>query len=115
MNIKKRSGSEPIIMDEGGASGIRFYPMITEKDGAPNFAMRLFEFAPSGHTPRHTHAWEHEVVITAGSGFVLKEDRKIPIEKDDFILVPPGMLHQFIAGDDGMDMVCVVPNEGQPK
>ena len=84
MKIKKISGYDPIIMDDGEASGIRFYPMITEKDGAPNFAMRLFEIRPSGHTPKHTHGWEHEVVITAGSGFVLKIDEKIAIEKDDF-------------------------------
>ena len=115
MKIKKISGYDPIIMDDGEASGIRFYPMITEKDGAPNFAMRFFEIRPSGHTPKHTHDWEHEVVVTAGSGFVLKVDEKIAIEKDDFILVPPGVLHQFIAGEEGMSMVCVVPNEGQPK
>jgi quercetin dioxygenase-like cupin family protein len=115
MIIKKRSQSDPIIMDDGEISGIKFYPMLTEKDGAPNFAMRLFEIKPSGHTPKHTHAWEHEVIITEGSGFVLKIDEKIAIEKDDFILVPPGLLHQFIAGEKGMSMVCVVPNEGQPK
>ena len=42
-------------------------------------------------------------------------DISLAIEKDDFILVPPEMLHQFIAGENGMNMVCVVPNEGQPK
>ena len=115
MKIKKIPDTEPVIMDDGEVSGIKFYPMLTEKDGAPNFAMRLFEIEPSGHTPKHTHEWEHEVVITSGSGFVLKKDEKIPIEKNDFILVPPGLLHQFIAGDAGMSMVCVVPNEGQPK
>jgi quercetin dioxygenase-like cupin family protein len=115
MIVKKRSQSDPIIMNDGEVSGIKFYPMLTEKEGAPNFAMRLFEIEPSGHTPKHTHNWEHEVIITEGSGFVLKVDEKIAIEKDDFILVPPGLLHQFIAGENGMNMVCVVPNEGQPK
>ena len=115
MKIKKLSDMDPIIMDDGEAAGIRFFPVLTEKDGAPNFAMRLFKIAPSGHSPRHEHAWEHEVVVTAGSGFVLNVDQKIAIEKDDFILVPPGRLHQFIAGEQGMSMVCVVPNEGQPK
>ena len=54
MKIKKRSNTDPIIMDGGEVSGIKFFPMITEKDGAPNFAMRLFEIEPSGHTPKHT-------------------------------------------------------------
>ncbi|MCD4669074.1 MAG: cupin domain-containing protein [Actinomycetia bacterium] len=115
MKIKKKSKLTPIIMNDGEVSGIKFFPMITKKDGAPNFAMRLFEIGPLGHTPKHTHPWEHEVAILSGSGHVLKVDKKIAIEKDDFILVPPGMLHQFTAGENGMNMVCVVPNEGQPK
>lgn len=102
-------------MDGKEVSGIKFYPMLTQKDGAPNFAMRLFEIEPSGHTPKHTHTWEHEVVITSGSGYALKENEMIPIEKNDFIFVPQGLLHQFVAGDRGMSMVCVIPNEGQPK
>ena len=115
MIIKKLRKTEPVVMDGGEVSGIYFFPMNTRKDGAPNFAMRLFEIKPLGHTPKHTHGWEHEVVIISGSGYVLKEDEKISIEKDDFILVPPGLLHQFQAGKEGMSMVCVVPNEGQPK
>lgn len=114
MIIKKLRKTEPMIMDGGEVSGIRFFPMLTVKDGAPNFAMRLFEIRPSGHTPGHTHSWEHEVVIISGSGYVFKDDEKIAIEKDDFILVPPGLRHQFVAGEEGMSMVCVVPNEGQP-
>lgn len=115
MKIINKSESDPILMNDGEVSGIKFYPMITEKDGAPNFAMRLFEIEALGHTPKHTHPWEHEVVVLSGSGHVLKVEEKIAIKKGDFILVPPEMLHQFIAGENGMDMVCVVPNEGQPK
>ncbi len=115
MEIKNKSYREPIIMDDGQSSGIRFFPMITKKDGAPNFAMRLFEIGPSGHTPKHSHPWEHEVVILSGSGYVIRGDEKTAVAKEDFILIPPDMLHQFIAGRKGMNMVCVVPNEGQPE
>ena len=100
---------------EGGSSKLKVRWLITKETGAENFVMRLFEMEAGGNSPFHTHAWEHEVVVTAGSGFVLNVDQKIAIEKDDFILVPPGRLHQFIAGEQGMSMVCVVPNEGQPK
>jgi quercetin dioxygenase-like cupin family protein len=30
--------------------------LITERDGAPNFAMRIFDIEPSTSTPFHTHA-----------------------------------------------------------
>jgi len=115
MIIKKLKGLAPIAIDDDSASGIKFFPMLTKKDGAPNFAMRLFKIGPNGHTPKHTHGWEHEVMVVSGSGYVMKEDEKIAIEKDDFIFVPPEFLHQFIAGDEGMSMICVVPNEGQPE
>ena len=114
MKIKKKGEINPVIMDGGEVSGIKFYPMITVKDGAPNFAMRLFEIKPNGHTPKHTHEWEHEVFIVSGDGLVFKDGKEIAIDKDTFLLVPKGELHQFIAGDKGMNMVCVVPNEGQP-
>jgi quercetin dioxygenase-like cupin family protein len=114
MKIKKKSEATPESMDSGEVSGIKFYPMITAKDGAPNFAMRLFEIGPDGHSPKHTHDWEHEVFIVSGNGHVFKDGQEIPIEKDTFLLVSKGELHQFIAGDEGMSMICVVPNEGQP-
>ena len=114
MKIKKKKDINHRIMNDGEAKGIKFFPAITAKDGAPNFAMRLFDISPKGHTPKHAHNWEHEVYIISGNGFILKGENKIPVEKEDFILVPADELHQFMASDDGMSMICVVPNEGQP-
>lgn len=114
LKIKKKNEFEPEIMNDGKTAGIKFFPMITRKDGAPNFAMRLFEVGPNGHTPKHSHDWEHEVFIVDGNGYVMKGDKEIPVEKDDFIFVPPEELHQFIAGEDGISFICVVPNKGQP-
>jgi len=42
--------------------------LIAEKEGAPNFHMRLFEVAPGGSTPHHSHDWEHEIFIVEGAG-----------------------------------------------
>jgi quercetin dioxygenase-like cupin family protein len=114
MIIKKKKEFSPIIMEDDRSSGIRFYPMLTAKDGTPTFAMRLFEIGPGGHTPRHSHDWEHEVYIVSGRGSVLKGNDMVEIEKDDFIFVEPLELHQFKAGDEGLRMICVVPNKGQP-
>jgi len=113
MIIKKKKDFNPTIMEDDKLSGIKFYPMLTAKDGTPTFAMRLFEISPGGYTPRHQHGWEHEVYIICGGGFVLKGEERIEIEKDDFIFVEPSELHQFQAGENGMSIICVVPNEGQ--
>ncbi len=115
MIVKKKKDFNPLIMEDDKSSGIKFYPMLTVRDGAPNFAMRLFEIKPGGHTPKHRHDWEHEVYIINGGGYVLRNEQKIKIEKDNFIYVEPSELHQFQAGDNGLSIICVVPNKGQPS
>jgi len=113
MIIKRKREFDPIIMDDSESHGISYYPMLTVKDGTPNFAMRLFELKPGGYTPEHSHDWEHEVYVISGSGSVLKGGNFVEIEKDNFIYVEPMELHQFRAGDNGLRMICVVPNKGQ--
>jgi quercetin dioxygenase-like cupin family protein len=112
MIIKKKKDFNPIIKDDSESKSVRLYPMITAKDGAPNFAMRLFEIGPGGHTPGHRHDWEHEIYVIEGGGYALGDDRKIDIEKNDFIYVEPLEFHQLQAGENGMRIICVVPNKG---
>lgn len=54
--------------------------LITKEMGAPNFAMRLFEMKPNGHSPLHKHAWEHEVFVLEGKGQILTEKTRSPCE-----------------------------------
>lgn len=114
MKIKRLSDFKPKTVEGPGIKGVDFFPMITAKDGAPAFAMRLFELKPGGNTPEHQHEWEHEVFIAEGSGNVLKDGQYVGVKKGDFILVLPDEIHQFKAGKDGMKFICVVPNKGQP-
>ncbi|MBM3709440.1 MAG: cupin domain-containing protein [Actinobacteria bacterium] len=114
MKIKKRSELIKEEVSDINARSINFFPVITERDGAPNFSLRLFEIEPDGHTPYHNHDWEHEVYIIDGCGFINGENKKLRIEKSDFIFVEPGETHQFIAGESGLKMICIVPNKGQP-
>ena len=113
MIIKRKNNFTPVIMDDETVKGVKFYPLITAKDGAPNFAMRVFEVEPNGHSPKHMHKWEHEIYVVKGDGFVVQKDEKTHIQKDDCVLVEPSELHQIKAGIEGITFVCVVPNEGQ--
>lgn len=115
MILKKRSELNRKDVGDPEARNVDFYPAITAGDGAPNFAMRLFEIGAEGNTPFHAHEWEHEVYIIDGSGFILEENKKTPIGKSDFLFVESGEKHSFSAGSDGLKMICVVPNKGQPK
>jgi quercetin dioxygenase-like cupin family protein len=95
-----------------GAEGVTIRWLISKEDGAPGFAMRLFEVAPGGHSPLHSHDWEHEVYIVDGRGELEFEGDHTPFEKGWFILVPPGREHRFVnTGRDVMRFLCLVPND----
>ena len=58
---------------EEDASKLRVRWLITKEVGAENFAMRLFEMEAGGHSPFHSHPWEHEVFILEGKGLAVGE------------------------------------------
>ena len=101
--------SQPVDMP--GASGCRVRWLIGAADGAPNFAMRQFEVAVGGHTPRHSHPYEHEVFVLDGVGVVTGGDVECPIAAGDVIFMPADEVHQFRnAGDQPFRFLCLVPN-----
>lgn len=97
---------------EQGAAGVKIRWLIDEKSGAPNFAMRHFEIAPGGHTPFHSHEWEHEVFGLSGEGAVVGEDGEGPFRAGDCVFVPPQEKHQFRnTGAEPLTMICMVPHK----
>ena len=106
---------EPVAMP--GAERVRMQIMVGREHGAPNFALRQFKVEPGGCTPRHSHDYEHEVYIVAGSGTVLLEGEPRPVKQGDVIYVPADEEHQFKAADAGLRFLCLVPatrNCGDP-
>ncbi|MBL0922733.1 MAG: cupin domain-containing protein [Phycisphaerales bacterium] len=100
-----------------GVQGVAMAVMVGREDGAPNFALRQFRVESGGHTPRHSHDYEHEVFIVDGAGTVLLEGRENPVRAGDVIYVPADHEHQFRAGDRGLRFLCLVPmsrNCGDP-
>ena len=94
-----------------GAEGCAIQWLIGKDDEAENFAMRLFEVQPGGHTPLHTHPHEHEVFVLAGKGVVTDEGTERPIGPEDAILVPGGCKHNFKnTGDTVLRFLCLIPN-----
>lgn len=95
-----------------GAEGVTVRWVIDGKTGAPNFAMRIFDFQPDGHTPRHTHDWEHEIFVLLGEGTALTPDGDKPITAGDVIFIPGGDIHQFTNTSGGlMRIMCLIPLE----
>jgi len=96
-------------IDMPGSDKVEMAMMVGRDDGAPNFSLRQFKVAPGGHSPRHSHDYEHEVVVIGGSGEVLLEGEYRPIGPGDVVFVPPDQEHQFRAGDEGLRFLCLVP------
>lgn len=95
-----------------GAEGVTIRWLISRDDGAPNFAMRLFEVAPGGHSPLHRHRWEHEVYIVEGTGELDWEGEPRKLRAGDFVFVAPEGEHRFRnTGNGPLKFLCLVPND----
>lgn len=117
MLIRNLNDTPTKPVDMKGAERVSMAMMIGREDGAPHFSMRQFHVEPGGHTPRHSHDYEHEVFIVGGTGTVLLEGRENPIRSGDVVFVPADQEHQFRAGDQGLRFLCLVPvsrNCGDP-
>jgi quercetin dioxygenase-like cupin family protein len=110
MKIEKSSDiSKSPVVDEG-AKDVEIRWLISREHGAPNFAMRMFELQPGGHTPLHTHSQEHEVFILDGEGTFVFEGQQHPFGAEYVIFVPPNKEHRFVnTGDSLLRMLCVIP------
>lgn len=111
VNHYERVPAEAVRME--GAVGCRVRWLIGTADGAPNFAMRQFEVAPGGHTPRHCHPYEHEVFVLEGEGIVSECDAEHRLRAGDVVYVKPDEIHQFRnVGSKPLKFLCLIPNSG---
>jgi quercetin dioxygenase-like cupin family protein len=84
--------------------------VITAKDGAPNFCMRVFEVKPGSSTPNHSHPWEHEVFILAGQGVVVGKQGEIPLGTGNVVFIAPDEQHCFRnTGRQTLRFICLIP------
>lgn len=99
----------PVVME--GAKEVSVRVLIGPKDNAPTFAMRLFELAPGGHTPFHTHNFEHEVIILDGDITVVTPQGPTSVKKGDVLLVAANEEHQFknASSTTSAQFICLVP------
>ncbi len=93
------------------APGVTIRWVIDEKaDGAPNYALRVIEVQPGGHTPKHTHPYEHENYIVEGQGRVLLGDEWHDVAEGSVVFVPADMLHTYEnTGDTPFRFLCGIP------
>ena len=98
----------PMAMD--GVKGVTMRLMVGRADGAPNFSMRHFTVEPGGHTPHHSHNYEHEIFVVEGAGRVEQDGEFREIRAGDVVFVKPNSVHQFTnPSNSSMKFLCFVP------
>jgi len=115
MIVKKADSVPARDVDMEGAQGVRVRVLFGPRDDAPTFAMRVFEMSPGGHTPYHSHPFEHEVLVLNGKVGLVDEEGLQELQTEDAVLIRPGEQHQFrnLSGNDEARFLCLVPIENQ--
>lgn len=80
-------------------------------DQGPNFALRRFIMEPGGGMPMHTNTVEHEQYVLRGSARVQIGDDVHEVKAGDVVYIPQGVPHNYEAGSEGFEFLCVVPNQ----
>lgn len=112
MIVQKSEAVEKSRVELEGVEGVWIRWLIGEDSGAPNFYLRLFEVEPGGHTPFHSHPFEHEVYVLSGEGRINARGSASSISRDTFAFVPADEEHQFEnTGDSPLKFLCIIPRE----
>jgi quercetin dioxygenase-like cupin family protein len=105
-------GKAPMAME--GVKDVWKQVPLGKADGVPMFSFRVFTIMPGGHTPYHTHPFEHMNYFIEGEGLVVLESgEERPVKKGDFVLVLPGEKHRYRnpSADRPLVMICGVPKD----
>jgi quercetin dioxygenase-like cupin family protein len=111
MHIRRADAMEgkPVAME--GVKGVTMRLLVGREHGAPTFSMRHFTVEPGGHTPRHSHNYEHEVLVLEGTGRVEHDGAFHALRHGDVLFIEPNKVHQFVnTGDAPFKFICLVPS-----
>jgi len=111
MKIINYTSVSPIHINNDQAKGITGRVVIGKNDGANNFCMRIFEIAPGGHTPKHTHNWEHEIFFHSGVGEAYGNGKWNKVKPGTALFVPSNEEHQIRnIGKELLVFACLIPS-----
>jgi quercetin dioxygenase-like cupin family protein len=91
--------------------GVKKRVIIGDKEGAPNFIMRIFDLDPGKSSPFHDHYWEHEIFVLKGNAVVKNAaEEEMPIREGDAVLIQPHEKHCLTnKGEDIFRFICLIP------
>ncbi|HEX2974459.1 MAG TPA: cupin domain-containing protein [Bacteroidales bacterium] len=110
--ISLNSVEKKQVAMEGASNAWKQLP-LGSIDGTPVYSFRVFTIEPNGHTPYHSHPYEHMNYVIEGQGVIIDESGKEhPLKAGDFALVNPDEKHQYRNNSgEVFKMICGVPKQ----
>lgn len=91
--------------------GITIRWVVGKPEGAPNFAMRVIEFAEGAVFAEHAHPYEHEIFVLEGEGLVEGPGGMLAMQPGTAIFVPADEVHGYRnTGEGPLRFICVIPH-----
>ena len=106
--VRKKGTCESLPVTAGHGTTMQ---VLISAEEAPNFAFRKFVMEPNGGMPRHTNLIEHEQYVLKGSGIIEIGGQPFEVAAGDAVFIPGNVAHSYQAGKDGLEFICVVPNQ----
>ncbi len=112
MKIINEKEVEPKLLEKGAAKKTWGKYLISDKDGAKKFHMRIFIVEAGGQTSYDQHIYEHEIFVLRGIGrlVTIKDGNKVEtkIKPGDAILIESNEIHQiFNEGNEPLEFICI--------
>ncbi len=76
---------------------------------SPELGVSRFTYEPDARMPfAHRHRVQEEVyVVIAGAGHAMLDDEVVELATWDVLRVPPPVIRSFMAGPEGLDLICI--------
>ena len=86
--------------------GLEHQTLAGSRDGLGQMEVWRQRIAAGAATPEHRHDCEEVIVILEGNGTYTVEGKSTPLKAHDVVTIPPGVLHQVVAGDEEILLVA---------
>lgn len=105
-----RQTYEPDQVETDGVKDVEMQVLIGEAEESPTCIMRRFKVSADGHSPQHSHDYEHIVFVVSGKGTLFASGEEHEIAAGISLLVKPNEIHQFRADrNEELQFLCIIP------
>jgi mannose-6-phosphate isomerase-like protein (cupin superfamily) len=93
---------------QSDAGGLEHQTPAGARDGLQRVEVWRQRIAANAATPVHSHDCEEVIVILEGSGTCTIDGKACEFAADTTLLIPPGSVHQIVAGADGLYILAAL-------